>query len=108
MGGYRWLEEFGSYRLESLERTGLVRPDQTRVASHIGSKDRSETASCSHSSGIPAFRRPAKRVVSSRARIFGNGGRIIYVRPRRRFISQFVSRIYYRIDGVIAGFWNID
>jgi hypothetical protein len=39
--------------------------------SHIGDKDRGEAVAGDHSSGIPALRRPAKKVASYRALIFG-------------------------------------
>jgi hypothetical protein len=38
---------------------------------HIGDKDRGEAAAGGHSSGIPALRRPTKKVASNKARILG-------------------------------------
>jgi hypothetical protein len=65
------VDELAAMRLEAFVRAFLVCAHQTRVARHVGGQDRGETADCRHSSGIPASRRPANKVVSAKARSFG-------------------------------------
>ena len=48
----------------------LIRSHQPRITGHISGDDRGKAAGCSHSSGIPTLRRSAKKVVSSKARVF--------------------------------------
>jgi len=54
------LEQFDETGLEALMRAFLIGTHQAGIAHHIGGEDRGETAGCSHSSGIPALRKPAK------------------------------------------------
>ena len=58
--GDLWVDKLRQMRLEPLVRPLLVRAHQPRIAGHIGGKDGGEATGCSHSSGIPALRRPAK------------------------------------------------
>ena len=48
-----------------------VRADQSGIPGDIGGENGGKAAARSHSSGIPALRKPAKYVVSNKARIFG-------------------------------------
>ena len=43
MRGDLRIDQLGPYRLEALESTAFVRPDQARVANHIGGEDCGET-----------------------------------------------------------------
>jgi hypothetical protein len=64
LGEFR-IEELVTQRLEVFERAFLVRPHQPRITGDIGGEDRGETASCSHSSGSPALRRPSRYMAST-------------------------------------------
>jgi len=48
MCGDRRIDQLGQDRLESLEGTVLIRPDQARVPRHIGGEDCSQTAGAGH------------------------------------------------------------
>ena len=66
------IDHYGEICLEALVGAFLIGTHQTRIAGYIGSEDRGKTASRGHySSGIPALRRPAKKVASVKARISG-------------------------------------
>ena len=61
----------GALLTQCVHRALLVLSHQPRIPGHIGGEDRGKAANCSHSSGIPALRSPAKYVASINARIFG-------------------------------------
>jgi hypothetical protein len=56
MRGDLRIEQLGPNSLEALESTTLVRPNQPRVARHIGGEDRGETAGLAYD-GSPAAKR---------------------------------------------------
>jgi len=51
-------EQLGLYRVEGLDGTALVGPDQPRVTHNIGSQDCGETAGLAHVASPAASRRP--------------------------------------------------
>src|SRR6516162_1838145 len=86
------VDELAAMRLEAFVRPLLVCPHQTRVARHIGGEDRGKTARGRHSSGIPASRRPAKKVASDKARTFGSPNDVIaFNRARLEYRSSLFS-----------------
>src|SRR6516162_4850168 len=58
MSGDLRIEQLSLYRLEPLEGTALVHPDQARVTCHIGSEDGGEAAGRAHGASLAARRRP--------------------------------------------------
>jgi hypothetical protein len=57
LGDFR-IDELAAQRLEAFQGAFLVRFHQPRVARHIGSEDRGETAGLAHVSSPAARRRP--------------------------------------------------
>ena len=52
------IENFSLYILEGLKNSGLVHPNQPRVAGHIGGEDSGKTAGLAHFSSPAAKRKP--------------------------------------------------
>src|SRR5260370_39636030 len=71
MRGDFHIDQLRSDRLEPLQYVLLARPHQARVTRYVSGEDRGKATLRGHSSGIPASRRPAKKVASDKARTFG-------------------------------------
>src|SRR6266404_6409420 len=93
MLGYPRFEHLSPNRLEGLQSTGFGRPDQPRVARHIGGEDRGEAADRSHSSGKPMRRRPRSRVFARSAKYAGWISHGCWVRYRASELTSGLSSV---------------
>ena len=59
LGNFR-IYELATQRLEAFKRAFFVRPHQPRIARHIGSENRGETANLAHCVSPAARRKPDK------------------------------------------------